>query len=246
MEILGLSCAQPWEHDFPLYLRLVTGRTMRPTERPEPSIYIGPRVLRPWLRFIARVLDIVVAGLLFGWVMVRANPFWITGNGMAPLFFFAIVLWIPAEAFLLSRWGSSPGKAVLNITVRAQSGHPLPYKRGLLRSVFVWAGGLTVGAPIVLYSNGAVPMVWLLVGVPALFAAYWQLIRGGDVVWDRMLGVSVAYGPLNGRRVLAVFLILAFGAIMVEEMRMAARDEASRRVWEALRGARISPSQHPE
>lgn len=54
-------------------------------------------------------------------------------------YYFALAvpfLWIPVEAFLISKWTTTPGKALFGISVRNSLGYPLSFFEALKRALF--------------------------------------------------------------------------------------------------------------
>src|SRR5262249_44153066 len=81
------------------------------------SVEEGPQV-RPWVRYWARWIDSLLIGILvsfpFGFILPEGlqNPF-----VDSLIFSIALMTWIPIEALLLVTIGTTPGKALLKISV---------------------------------------------------------------------------------------------------------------------------------
>src|SRR4029079_10665387 len=107
---------------------------------------------RPWLRFWARMLDRFWFFMAFG---LAVNP--LLGNVVAriadvPLFQVLVdpvllLLYVPMEAWLLSRFGSTPGRALLRVQVRRLDGSLPVFSQALRRSFQVYLKGLGLGLP---------------------------------------------------------------------------------------------------
>jgi uncharacterized RDD family membrane protein YckC len=160
---------------------------MESTHLEQPSIFLGPRVLRPWVRATARLIDILLAGLLLGWIGMVVHPLWVHGRGTALILFLGLILWIPFEAFLLSRWGTTFGKAILNMQVCDQHGKKLTYSRAVFRAMWVWAAGLVVGIPLIAPDTEGKIVLALIFAAPALLYIYWRLYRKAATSWDDKL-----------------------------------------------------------
>ena len=106
-------------------------------------------------------------------------------------------LYVFVEPIMLSAWGTTPGKALLNVRLRKAHGDKLSYGEALQRSVNVWARGLGVGIPIV-----------------ALFTqinAYNRLTKEGMTSWDKEGDFRVLHGLVGaGRVVLIVVVFIGF------------------------------------
>lgn len=117
-----------------------------PDDRAEPS----DRSLCPWRRFFARSLDIFLCSLLWAalcTLVLRWNPpsnLWTRLlNSCA-----ACGLMLLIEPLLLHLWGTTPGKAVFGISIRAASGEKLSLAQARTRTVAVFSKGLGWGIPI--------------------------------------------------------------------------------------------------
>lgn len=111
----------------------------------QPSITVGPTIMIPAFRITARTLDILIAVFIVGWGMAWLNPWWVHRNGPLVLAHWCIIIWIPIEAAMIARWGTTPGKALLGIRVLQQTGGYPTYAQAVGRSVGVWVLGLTFG-----------------------------------------------------------------------------------------------------
>ena len=150
------------------------------------SAEIPARRKRAWLRWVARALDemfwfafIWSLGLATGWLglwdFVFRHPILLLGPP---------ALWIPLEAFLLSRWGTTPGKWLLGMSVADALGTPLAFTAALKRSALVLLTGNGLGLPFMLL-------------LPMLQAAMsWVLYRrSGTTLWDRAASSQVLHSP---------------------------------------------------
>ncbi len=92
--------------------------------------------INQWFRALARFCDYSVFFLLLGAVALSLPYFY------GPFFYYFLalgipVLWAPVEAFLLSRWGTTLGKAFFGQTVCSENGQPLDYLSALKWSLFL-------------------------------------------------------------------------------------------------------------
>ena len=133
----------------------------------------------PWRRLFARTVDICTAGFVLFMLLIFA--FSATMPEQAAGFAKAIenpiaasvvlyLIWLPAEALLLSLFGTTPAKWLFGIQVTHQGGNLLPFSAALNRSFLVFVQGVGFGIPFV-----------------ALFTqlfAYRRLTKTGMTLWD--------------------------------------------------------------
>ena len=139
-------------------------------------------------RFLARLFDALVWFSLACAVGVAAGPlppgefaftpFWVhVGQG---------VLWVFAEAWLLSRFGTTPGKWIFNLRVERSDGSRLEYVRALKRAFFIWVCAWGLSVPF-----------WTLFGSLVALALY---LNNGRMVWDYLVRTQVVHGPARPLR----------------------------------------------
>ena len=133
----------------------------------------------PWRRLFARTVDICTAGLVLFMLLIFA--FSATMPEQAASFAKAIenpiiasvvlyLIWLPAEALLLSLFGTTPAKWLFGIQVAHPGGNLLSFAATLNRSFLVFVQGVGFGIPFV-----------------ALFTqlfAYRRLTKTGTTLWD--------------------------------------------------------------
>ncbi|BFT72636.1 RDD family protein [Paenibacillus sp. P36] len=138
-------------------------------------------IARPWSRYWARGLDMLILGFLMG-ILMSILPT-ISFNTRFYGFFLGIatlILAIPFEACLLRLWGTTPGKWILGISIRDLEGQKPKLRKAFQRSVLVWWRGQGAGLPIV-------SLIFHLRG-------YQQLKYDlGMTTWDRDSEVVVSY-----------------------------------------------------
>jgi uncharacterized RDD family membrane protein YckC len=125
--------------------------------------------IRPWLRFWARMMDyllmfvalMVLLSIIFDWHPQRST--WITI--LVPL------IWMFLEPLFLKKWGMTPGKAFLRMSVTKKNGSKLSYEEGFERSLKVWIRGVGLGIP--------------LVNVIMCIVSYIKLKKNRITGWDR-------------------------------------------------------------
>lgn len=149
--------------------------------------------IRPWMRYWARGFDIGLAGVVAGVVLEFVYPQALE----LPDVVFGIILtaiYIPVEALLLSSFGATPFKALLNIRVRNQNGDKLSFREALARSLNVWIRGLGLGLPIItLITN---------------YTSYQRLSSSGATSWDAEGNHTVSHRKLAVWRILLIWILL--------------------------------------
>lgn len=176
-----------------------TGEARPEADAPSPTPTEGEQgyvtEVRPWVRYFARFVDISLASFFLGVFFAFYNPEYLLEEGSEyGIAWFAILLWVPVEAWWLSATGSTPGKALLKTRVRSDAGHRLSYGRAFGRSIRAWFFGLGTGFPLI-----------------ALFTMAYQhgkLKKNGEVSWDRNLGTRVEHAPLSAVRISAAVLLI--------------------------------------
>lgn len=154
----------------------------------------GPR---PWLRWWARVIDtnLWVASL---WLILAARGAEIDQSETKGLVFLSLALWVPVEAILLSTFGTTPGKWLLNIKLRFVDGKRLTFGQSISRSAHVWLKGWGLGIPIV--------------NLVALVISYNELVSKDISSWDEKGGTQILHGQLS---ILRKFLLIALIALLL-------------------------------
>ncbi len=111
--------------------------------------------------------------------------------------FFALICWHLLEAVSLHLFRTTPGKALLGISVEASDGSALTIPRALGRSFYVYVMGV-----------GFYSFPFILVG---LIFSLIRILTTGQVMWDQQLKIKVDCAPLGGVRIgiaVAAFLVL--------------------------------------
>ena len=161
----------------------------------------------PWRRLFARTVDICTAGLVLFMLLIFA--FSATMPEQAAAFAKAIenpiiasvvlyLIWLPAEALLLSLFGTTPAKWLFGIRVAHPGDNLLSFAAALNRSFLVFVQGVGFGIPFV-----------------ALFTqlfAYRRLTKTGTTLWDTSTTAVVLHKKWGLFRALActaaVFAVL--------------------------------------
>lgn len=161
---------------------------------------------QPWLRFWARMVDYTWFYLIFmmflGAVLPQEKLAWVVKLILAhaPVGSVIYLLFVPVEAWMLSRRGTTPGKALLRIQVCRKGGGFPSYRQALMRSLLVFIRGYALGLELI-----------------SLFAMSWaraRLLRQGSTSWDEATGLRVEHGePEVWRMLVLIFAIV--GLVMM-------------------------------
>jgi uncharacterized RDD family membrane protein YckC len=180
--------------------------TSRMSAMPREAARQALLVHRPWARFGARIIDLVlfqIVVLLFLPATVLPDP----ENSMAVNIFFiafsigTLIGWTFFEAAFLSLFGMTPGKWMYRVRIMHPEGRFLRYGEALSRSFQVLLQGLAAG----------LPGVWLI----TMALAYKELMETGSTAWDRRGRTTVQHAVPKGihnAAVFAVFGLLLYGA----------------------------------
>ncbi len=89
-----------------------------------------------WFRVLARFCDYCLFFLSLSAITLFLPFFY------GPFFYYYLamavpLLWAPIEAFLISKWGATPGEALQGLSVRDAMGFKLPYSLALRRAFFL-------------------------------------------------------------------------------------------------------------
>lgn len=179
------------------------------TPPPQTSYPDADDLPRPWSRFLARMMDMMI------WFVLCLAFVRITGNSLVGFvtdpvqMLVAHVLMVVPEALCLSIFGTTPGKALLGLRVE-KSGSGGPPERSV-----AWQRALVVLG----FGNG---FYLSYLAVAAWIYHYVGLMRSNSTWWDRKLGLRLRGSQIHPiqiiRFILAFFAInMLFGLIMGQE-----------------------------
>jgi len=144
----------------------------------------------PWLRWAARFFDGIVLIVLIAAVVAQESD---APREPAQLErWLWILLWIPLEAILLSRFTFTPGKWIFGLSVLHRDGSRLTFGTALKRSVLVFFCGLGAGflAPVT--------KAW----------SFWKIANEGETTWDRDCATMIVWRRSYVRTCVGVFFAL--------------------------------------
>jgi uncharacterized RDD family membrane protein YckC len=154
--------------------------------------------INPQIRLLARFFDYsLFLFVLWGLRLLMGGSFPLgLFEYLIPFEFFA---WIPIEAFLLSTWGTTPGKFLLRTKISQGRKSKLDFKTALKRSFNVWFRGLGMGIPVI--------------NILCMLVASSRLRMLGMTSWDREDNITVTHFPVSQWRVVVASVVTFFSFI---------------------------------
>lgn len=157
-------------------------------------------VVSPWLRFTARILDMMIFLPLFAWLLILLPG----ASGVADLFFIFMVLGmsVVGEAVCLSLWGATPGKMLLSIKVRQVGGEKLTFPQAFWRTLMAW------------FLGTGFFFSWAL-SLAFLWASYRVFKERNTTLWDSLYGYRVeCVSPGPWRKAAATGMMSGMGTFL--------------------------------
>ena len=151
----------------------------------------------PYVRFLGRMADVLMHMTLYLAVLrilgVAFTPDFLPGSYEALLYLCLPMVLI--EAAFVGTLGTTPGKAMLGVSVRDYQGNRLSFSTAFRRSLFVMVLGLGCFAPSLMALT--------------LFFSWWWVRRFGFTPWDRKLGTTdVLNESLTLRKVVMTLVLI--------------------------------------
>ncbi|NPV90502.1 MAG: DnaJ domain-containing protein [Firmicutes bacterium] len=172
------------------------------SRRVQSWVRLGARAIDTLFEFLVGLLSLYLAfSLLLPEGLHQDTARLLLAHSPLRLLGLYLLLWsylvtaaILLESLLLSAWGSTPGRRLLNTEIFDLIQSRTTFGRALRRSLSVWACGLGLGLPVL------TPFT--------LLASYRRLTRRGATRWDEAGGFFVVCPGLKACRVLASILVL--------------------------------------
>ncbi len=162
---------------------------------------------QPWLRFWARIVDYlwftITVWMILGLLLPQNALDWMVrlyfkGAPLDPIILF---LFVPIEAWMLSRRGTTLGKSLLRVQVCQLDGTLPTYKQALQRSLLVYVKGFAMGLS--------------LLSLFTMSFSRARLMQHKTTSWDEVTGLRVEHGEPEVWRFVLLFcaaLIMLMGA----------------------------------
>ncbi|MDD5359181.1 MAG: RDD family protein [Sulfurovaceae bacterium] len=171
---------------------------------------------KAWLRYFARISDmffmlillISVMGFAFmilALIALKLFPSYLfPWDMLSSLLVFVqtlliIIVYLFIEAKIISKYGTTPFKKLLGISIVDINGEKLDYKTSLIRNLTLWLKGLGL----------TIPFISLI----ALIMSYNGYVEQGTTPWDKDNGVVVQYEPISTIR-FAIGIIFGISALI--------------------------------
>lgn len=151
--------------------------------------------VRPWVRYWARMVDIILFSIPAGIIIYIIFPELIYepgGNTLVNLA--ALFMWVFVEPIFLVTFGTTPGKWLFKITLTPTKADSFTYASAFQRSIKVWFFGLGAGFPIV--------------SIITMVVALSKLNKNEVTSWDAEENIKVSHGKIGALR--TIFAILFF------------------------------------
>lgn len=174
-----------------------------------------PKEIHPWRRFLARSIDlalfsVVLRFLIF--VVFRTRPipesFLLTLMGIAFGF-----LYVPVEALLLNRLGTTPGKWAMGIRLEWIQGGNLPYLEAIYRSWRVLKYGMAFGIPYVDLAFHLFCYCKLTGRAMSRFRKYNEIAPPTEMDWDD--DTEIIYSEWAGKWLRRILPLTAIWVLLV-------------------------------
>ena len=156
---------------------------------------------RPWLRFWARMMDYLLVDIALCIILVVILDW--TGHLLQWGFLVPLVplIWMFLEPLFLRKWGTTPGKAFLRMSVVKKGGGKLSYEQAFERSLKVWIRGVGLGIPFV--------------NIITLIVAYVKMAKNHSTSWDQDCGTVVKHEKVGTERTVLFIFLFIVGAFIL-------------------------------
>jgi uncharacterized RDD family membrane protein YckC len=164
---------------------------------------------RPWVRFFARGLDGALYGAAAVYLVAVLHP-----NNLLYLSAIGLGLFL-LEAFAVTIFGATPGKAILGASIEAEDGNRPTFGQAIGREIAVRVYGMGLGI--------------IFIAPFTLVSSFRTLVAEGATSWDRSRGFSVRHKRLGLARplVAAVVSVAAFTFAVNTVLAMRRGDESA-------------------
>lgn len=106
-----------------------------------------------WRRAFAKFLDLILAQLIFFALINLLKIPLVPESNTSWVIIFQVLPWIFIESYLLQKYGTTPGKYFMGLSVSSISGEKISARTALIRTLYSWGVGMAFGLnPICLFS----------------------------------------------------------------------------------------------
>jgi uncharacterized RDD family membrane protein YckC len=152
------------------------------TTRPITNSAGKPKA-RPWIRYWARTIDMIIFGMLIATVVSLLSPTFLEDSIGTFFSFFVMLIWLFVEPLMFILFGNTLGKALLNIKLNMANGRKITYQTALKRTFSVWLKGLGLGIPIA-------SLICLALSID-------HVNKNNVTKWDKEYGFVVTHGKVG-------------------------------------------------
>lgn len=174
-----------------------------------------PKEIHPWRRYFARWLDYGLWNALIQFILIaviRMRP--IPGDFRSTMIAIAsAALFVPVEALMLHKFGTTPGKWAMGIRLEYIQGGNLPYSEAVYRSLRVYVSGVGLGIPFAELVLNIVRFCQLTGRSWRLFSKYDEVEGPRDMPWDEE--TEIVYEGWNRKRGVAIGFILTMIVLLI-------------------------------
>ncbi len=142
---------------------------------------------RPYVRYLARFLDLSLFSLFLITLVTIFSPKFITDISALTIFIISLITWMIVEPVLIAIFGNTLGKAFLNTKIKCVDGGQLNFQTAFKRSIFVSGAGMGFGIPIL--------------NLICFLFSYRDLKGHGMSTWDDKIGTVILYGKVSLARI---------------------------------------------
>ncbi len=163
-----------------------------------------PQVHSPWRRFLARTLDMSMYSLFVSFIRVVLFHRFITNQSIGATFFdgvLTMLLMLLIEPFLISTFGTTPGKAIFGLRLESHEGGNLSYYDALNRTFGVLRYGMGFQLPIY--------------NIACHIKSYKICNEGGTLPWDELVSYTIKDKKVYRSALYVGANAILFGAIIL-------------------------------
>ena len=160
-------------------------------------------IKKPFLRFVARILDYSLFYALFILPLFFAS---LLDHDITHIIcvFLVPLFWIPFETIFISLFGTTPGKALFGIQIRDANDKKLSFKTSFKRALSTWIKGLGLNIPVLNIATG--------------LHQFNVVKKTGRTSTDQALDINVYYRKRNTiRTAIGSLLIALFSLFFIAE-----------------------------